>query len=248
MLSLPLLPSALLTLSVAAAAYLQALTGFAFGLVLLALSVQLGVLPISDASQLVNCLTLFGALVLLGRGQLTPHWRLLAWGLLPALPMVPVGLWLLGVMSGDAVYWLGKVLGGIIVLSSALMLWPPRLSALAGTRWLRVSAGVLSGLMGGMFATAGPPLVLLFYQLGLPAARVRDTLLLVFAGAGLLRLLVAVPTGAFNAGLLPVTLMMLPVYWLANRLGVRTVARVDTAWLRRLVAMLLLASGLAMLV
>lgn len=232
---------------VALAAYLQSLTGFAFGLVLLALSTQLGLLGIADASQLVNSLTLAGALLLLGRGRPAPNWRLFAWGVLPALPMVPFGLWLLGQLSGDAIYWLGKLLGLVVVLSSLTILWPPPLATLAGKRGVKLACGVLSGLMGGMFATAGPPLVLLFYQLGLPAARVRDTLMLVFACCGLLRLLVSVPGGVFNPDLLLPTLLLLPVYWGASRLGLHRMAASKGPGLRRLVALLLLGSGLAML-
>ncbi|MGL6070240.1 MAG: hypothetical protein ACRC1E_03185, partial [Craterilacuibacter sp.] len=49
-----------LLLIVMLASYMQALTGFAFGLVLLSLTTLTGVLSIADASQVINVLALLG--------------------------------------------------------------------------------------------------------------------------------------------------------------------------------------------
>jgi len=48
--------------------------------------------------------------------------------------------------------------------------------------------GAVAGLMGGLFSTAGPPLVYHLYRQPLPLARIRETLVAVFALNAALRL------------------------------------------------------------
>jgi uncharacterized membrane protein YfcA len=236
-----------LLLIVMLASYMQALTGFAFGLVLLSLTTLTGVLPIADASQVINVLALLGTGGLLLRGELSPDRRLLAWGAGSALVMVPLGFFLLHHMSQGANALLRSVLGIAVICSSLSILLPVRSAKKQVSSAALLLTCCLSGLMGGMFSAAGPPLVYLFYRLGLPQARMRDTLMLIFASNSIIRLLTAGVSGEFNAGLWLPILAGLPVYFLVSRWGIHHPPPLPAIAVRRLAALLMLGSGGLML-
>src|SRR5690606_34912783 len=98
-----------------------------------------------------------------------------------SLPMLFVGYALLGWLAGAQADLLRLVLGLIIIVSS---LQPARtpdpLARKSGGASFMVF-GAIAGLMGGMFSTAGPPLVYHFYRQPMGLVTIRETLVTVFA-------------------------------------------------------------------
>ena len=136
-------------MSLALASYIQTLTGFAFGLIVMGLLATLDVLPIESAALLCTLLGLFNNGMAM-RG----HWReinprLARRLLVTSLPMLPVGYFLAVWLGSERAPLLGMLLGIVILIACLALLAQPGPRATTSPRWHFHTAGVLSGLMGG---------------------------------------------------------------------------------------------------
>lgn len=232
---------------VALATYMQNLTGFAFSLILLGLVGSLQLAPIADAANAATVLTLVNAAVYFNRQPLTAQWRVM----LPAMPSslfgVLLGVWLLHWLSSNAVEGLRALLGVSIIACALLLMRPaPPLAALSGPRAFAF-VGALSGVLGGLFSSAGPPLVYHMYRQPLERQVVQHCLLLMFACNALLRLLLVAGGGEFSVQALRLTACAVPVVYLVNQLQHRFPSKLDRRATQYVVAALLLGSGTMLL-
>lgn len=141
------------------AAYVQTLTGFAFGLLLMGGLALTGLVPLPEAAIVVSLLTLANAVVVLARGWRDIAARPFLLSLAGGLPMVVAGYALLTLLASSSLSMLRLILGlAIIVSSLQLIRRPPPLAQPSGGPAF-VFFGGLGGVMGGLFSTAGPPLV-----------------------------------------------------------------------------------------
>ena len=135
------------------------LTGFAFGLVVMGGVGLTGALPLPEAAVAVSFLVLVNAAQVLARGWRDIGRRELGLMLVGSLPLLAVGYWLLEWLAGGNLLTLQLLLGIVIVVSAFQLLGQ------GGERPLRspdasfLVFGALAGLMGGLFSTAGPPVV-----------------------------------------------------------------------------------------
>ncbi len=227
---------------VAVSAYVQTLTGFAFGLLTIGGVGLLGLMSLPDAAVLVGLLTLVNAAQVLRRG-----WRQVA---LPELllimaagiPGLALGYGLLEWLAGTRLELLRVVLGAVVVLSSLQLGGTPERRDRRSGRLSFLLAGAAGGLMGGLFSTAGPPLVFHLYRQPMPLAMIRETLVTVFMLNAVVRL-----------GLVAAHGMPMPAVWAAALAAPAVMAATYAArrWppplpasaLRALVGALLLLSG-----
>ncbi|MCX2900984.1 sulfite exporter TauE/SafE family protein [Pseudomonas mandelii] len=234
-------------LCVALATFAQNTTGFAFGLLLLGLTGLLQLAPVETVANVSSILTLINAFVLLRRRPaLAP--KLLAVILGCSLLGVVVGVELLGALGAHERDLLQLVLGSTIVLCSFLLVVQSRhLQQLSG--WLSFSgfAG-LSGVMGGLFSSAGPPLVYQLYRQPLAAQVVRDTLIVVFALNALLRLGLQGYTGRFEPQAGYLALEAAPVVFALTWYMRRRPPAIKAHTLRMGVFVLLLLAGASLVV
>ncbi|MEP4559006.1 sulfite exporter TauE/SafE family protein [Cobetia amphilecti] len=175
-------------MSLALASYIQTLTGFAFGLIVMGLLATLDVLPIESAALLCTLLGLFNNGMAM-RG----HWReinprLARRLLVTSLPMLPVGYFLAVWLGSERAPLLGMLLGIVILIACLALLAQPGPRATTSPRWHFHTAGVLSGLMGGLFAANGPPLVVVLYRQPMTLIAIRCTLFGVFIVTGIVRM------------------------------------------------------------
>jgi hypothetical protein len=106
-----------------------------------------------------------------------------------------------------------------------------------------VIVGALSGLMGGMFSTAGPPLVYHFYRQPLPIQVIRETLVAVFGLNAILRLLLVVLAGNIPSAAYWPCLLAIPVVIAATALARKFPPPLSPLMFRRAVFCLLFLSG-----
>lgn len=244
----PLASVAAFAVCVALATFAQNLTGFAFGLILLGLTASFHVASVADAANAAMVLTLVNAWVSFrSGGRSAPPWRLMRPTLLGSLLGVALGVLLLGWLSGNAVAWLRGLLGLSITACAVLLLLQARTQARLSGAPAFAGIGLLSGLLGGLFSSSGPPLVYHLYRQPLQAEQIRRALLLVFACNALMRLLLIVPSGQFSAHALLLAACAVPVVYGVTRLQQRFPIAVPAKTLRRIVAALLLTSGLSLL-
>jgi uncharacterized membrane protein YfcA len=197
----------------ALATWAQNLTGFAFALILLGLAGAFDLAPLADAADAAMLLTLLNAALRLGRQPLSPQWRLVRPTLAASLAGVAVGVALLSWLGGHAVQALRALLGLVILGCAAMLLLrsTPR-PALSGPRGFAL-AGAISGVMGGLFSSPGPPLVYHLYRQPLERQVVQQCLLLVFAANAVLRCLLVVGAGRMSMHAVALAACAAPVVW-----------------------------------
>ncbi len=238
----------LFLLCVGLATCAQSLSGFAFALILLGLAGLLELAPLADLANVATVLGLANALVALrgsSRQLDVPAFRDLTLG---GAAGILLGVLLLGWLSANITLVLRLLLGLTVIACAIVVLLQTaalreRSSASSFRLW-----GALSGLLTGLFATGGPPLVYHFYRQPMALRTVRDTLVATLAASSLLRLVVAIPAGQFSANALTLSLLAAPLvfglsWWLERH---------PPGWSRlavlRLVCALLLLTGIGLVV
>jgi uncharacterized membrane protein YfcA len=177
-------------------------------------------------------------------------WRQISWrGVLVIFVGValgiPLGTWWL--RWGDARFLL-IVLGVFLVAVGGIFLFirAPRGRRMAP--WTTAPAGVLSGILTGLFGTGGPPLILYYQLSGVDKAAFRGHLMAIF----LLMTSVRVPSyavfGLITAPRLWSALAVMPAVILGALVGNRIHLRIEEATFRRLVSAALLIIGLLLLI
>lgn len=241
-------PTALaLFLALAAlAAYVQTITGFAFGLILMA-GVALGhVMPLPDAAAVVSALTLVNASQMMAKG-----WRHIAWRewrlcVFASLPLIFVGVEALAWLAAERMDWLRLLLAIVIFVACLTVMKPPHPGAEPPAAWTYSAAGVASGFMSGLFSAGGPPLVLRFYTSPMPIATIRETLVSIYAINAVMRLSFVFASGAKPPAAAWWGLLAIPVVMATTAAARRWPPPIAPATLRLVVTLLLAASGVAL--
>lgn len=181
------------------AAYVQTLTGFAFGLLLMGGVGLTAVMPLREAAAVTGVLTLVNAAIMMTKGWRDVLRKELLLVLCASLPTLVGGYFLLDHLATDGLVYLRIILGAVIIISALQLILPPRKEEKEATKSSFVFFGAFSGIMSGLFSTSGPPLVYHFYRQPLPIAAIRETLVAIFSLNALIRLLVVIADGTFPA-------------------------------------------------
>lgn len=246
MFSMDTQPLALTAPCILLASYVQNLSGFAFGLVFLGLVSAWHLMPISEAANVVTLVTLVQVSYYF-RGQDPRR----AWATMrPVLPAsllgIAMGVWLLSWMSGNAMSHLRAVLGLTIMVSALLLMRAPSATKRSSFGAFAV-VGFISGLMGGLFSTAGPPLVYMMYRQSLPLEVIRQCLLLSFAVGQLCRLVLVLALGKFSPHAFVVSTMAAPIVIAVVCFNRRFPLALSRVAINRLTAGLLMLTGVSLL-
>jgi uncharacterized membrane protein YfcA len=233
---------------VAVATAAQSITGFAFALILVGLSSVFRLAPLADA---VNVATILGIIsvgtALYGR-RAALEWAILrptAWGLVAG---TAAGVVLLAWLSATVVGLLQLLLGITIIACAAVVYLRTDPLPAVSSRTAFALYGVLSGLLGGLFAATGPPLVYHYYRQPLAVVVIRETLVAAIGLAAVLRLVMVLAGGQFSSlsvllSVLGAPLAMGVSWWLRRH---------PPGWQRasvlRVVCVLLILAGISLIV
>lgn len=228
------------------AAYVQTLTGFAFGLLMMGAIGMFGLIPLPDAAVIVGILTLVNAAQVLLKG-----WRDVAWPefrliIGPSLLMLLAGYFLLEYLADTNLDGLRLILGLVIIGASIQLSLRPHPLSQKSSPASFITAGAVGGFLGGMFSTAGPPLIYHLYRQPLPAASIRETLVLVFGVNAILRLAVVGASGNLPRGSAWWGLVAIPVVVGLTYAAKRWPPPLAPLVMRRIAFFLLLLSGLSL--
>ncbi|BDT68635.1 putative sulfite/organosulfonate exporter TauE [Comamonadaceae bacterium OS-1] len=241
------LPQHLLFLLCAATAgYVQNLTGFAFGLVLLGLVGLLGVASIADVANVVSVLTLVNAIVLFCATRPKLEARILLPTMAASQVGVVAGVLLVNWLSSGLVVVLSLLLGLTIIACAGLLARTAQAQAQRSSATSFMAVGAVSGVLGGMFSTAGPPLVYHLYRQPLPLRAIRDTLVAIFAANAVLRLGMMLPAGHVSSNALLLSLETVPLVLLQTGWMARHPSRLQPATVKRIVCVLLALVGFSL--
>ena len=245
--TLALGPTLLFLLCVALATAAQNLTGFAFALILVGLAGVFNLASLPDAVNVAGALSLASALVALRGSRTSVDWPALRDTALGSVVGVAIGVLLLGWLSNNVITVL-RVLLGLTVIACAIVVYL-RAEPLPMRSPRRVFAGygVASGVLGGLFSAAGPPLVYHFFRQPLPLAAVRQTLVATLALGSALRLAMVIPAGGFSARALQLVVLAAPLVLLLSWLIRRYPPGWPPAVIQKLVSALLLLTGVGLI-
>lgn len=228
------------------AAYAQTLTGFAFGLITMGGVALAGLLSLTDAAVIVSVLTFTNATQMLMKGWRDVAWREFRLVMLAGVPLLVVGYVLLEWLAGTRADLLRLTLGLVIIVSSLQLALKPEPLSQKSRDWTFLFFGALAGVMGGMFSTAGPPLVYHFYRQPLPLVTIRETLVTVFALNAVFRMSLVAFSGNLPSGSVWTGLLAIPVVMGATHAARRWPPPISPATMRRIVFVLLFLSGVSL--
>ena len=228
---------------VAIGTYVQAVTGFAMALVLMALVAAFGLLPIPQAAAVTALLTATMAAVFL-HGQ----WRLvdtrLVWPLLVGNgPGVLCGLALLVWLGAREMEIVRLVFGLFAVGAGVSVILRPAPRAARAPRWHTGVFGGLGGIFAGLFAVGGPVMAYHLYREPVALAAVRATLAVVFLVGNAGRSVAVAATGDLDATTLMLFSVGLPVVFAFTALGRRFPPSLSDRNMRRLSSALVVVVG-----
>ncbi|PPC75892.1 hypothetical protein WH50_22170 [Pokkaliibacter plantistimulans] len=240
--------SLLTLLIIALGSYMQTLTGFAFGLIVIGGMTLLGLAPIAMAAFVVSFLSLFNSVIALwGHGaKIQRGW--LARMFLAAVPTMALGIWGLSHLGQAQARLLEGLLGLIIILCSALMMLKPEPRQTPSEGWAFSLSGMLAGVMGGLFATFGPPVAYIMYRQPQPLEAIRATLQALFISTAIARIAMASGVQQLDSQTLILSLVGMPVVFVATVLGRRYRLPVPELMLRRMAFILLMLTGFSLMI
>ncbi|GGK72236.1 TSUP family transporter [Amphritea balenae] len=235
-------------LIVAFGTYVQTVTGFALGMIVLGCVAQLGLASVTFTSVIISLLMLAnGPIALRGNLQHLDH-KAMLWSLTGLFPALVAGVLLLNYLSSDFTQMLQWLLGATIITGGLfIMLKPEPLPQRSSHRSFAI-AGAAAGIFGGLFSIAGPPLVYQLYRQPLSLQTIRLSLLAMFLVMNIIRLLVLGVQGLLTLEMLWTGLICIPVVAAFTLIGKRYPPPFSDTTMRRLAFALLIIIGISLVI
>lgn len=213
----------LLSLIIFLASYIQANFGFSFTVIAVALVIGFGLHDLHTITAVLTFLVIINASVGVASSRHSLSWRFFILAALPMIPGLGFGVYLLYSIHPSNADTLQFILGACVAGFGVLLSLPR-----GGRKRISVSearvitAGSLSGLLGGLFGAAGPPLVYELYRQMSDVHCVRMTLLSLLLVFGLFRLTFIAFGEGITFDIVVVTLTCIPAAilgaWVGNRI------------------------------
>ncbi|MDO5632797.1 MAG: sulfite exporter TauE/SafE family protein [Paracoccus sp. (in: a-proteobacteria)] len=232
----------------AVAAWVQTQAGFALGLILMGAVGALGLMPVPQAAAVTSVLVVMHGVTVLLRGWRAADLRVLAALLIGALPGIVVGYVLLSWLAGSTVAGLQLLLGLVIAGSALQLAWRPGTIEQPTSPPVMTVTGFSGGILGGLFATSGPPVIWQLYRQPMALHTVRTTLLAFFFVTQVFRLGVVIASGGLTLPLLVTATGAAPAVLLGTWIARRFPPPVSPATIRKVALVLLFASGASMVI
>ena len=227
--------------------YVQSVSGFAMGLIVIAVVGASGVISLPVLTAAASLITMVNVVVALkGHTEFIDR-RIFGWLAAGQLPAIGVGVWLLTWLDRDAQSVLQLLLGLFITLGSLSMMLKPQPLSGPSPNWACFTAGIAGGVIGGMFSASGPIMGWFNYRQPLPLAVIRATLLCSFALTTSTRTLVVGLQGGLTADVLWLSAVAVPLVILGTWLGREMPPPVSEALLKQGAFGLLFCMGLVIL-
>jgi uncharacterized membrane protein YfcA len=223
--------------------YVQAVTGFAMGMIVIAVvgASQTIALPVLTAAA--SLITMVNVVLALRGRTMHIHKPLFGWLAIGQLPAIWIGVWLLSVLDQQAAGLLQLLLGAFITLGSLSMMLRPRPLAQVSSPLVCSVAGFAAGVVGGLFSASGPIMGWFNYRQPLAVAVIRSTLLCSFALTTTTRTVVVGVQGGLTAEVWWLSALALPLVIGGTWLGRQAPPPVSDEVLKQLAFALLLAMG-----
>ena len=220
--------------------FIQSLVGFAGSLV--SIPILLYAVPLPDAIALVSIFYVFSSTYMVYK-----EWRFIDKNTIVRLTIASI----IGVVLGILVLAYAKpvilqtALGVFILLYVAYNLLEKK-EVIIGrkTRW---TFGMMGGFFSGVFSTGGPLFVISVKNSVKEAKAFRATMIGVLALITLIRIPALGISGVLNLQHVQMSLMVLPVFFLAQFLGIKLFPKINEVQFKKILLFILSLSGLALI-
>jgi len=224
----------------------QSVSGFGFGVVLVA------VLPLFndggsfsfDIERVVVLVTLVvGINILIGLWRVRRHvsLRRVMWLVIGVPFGIPVGMYLL---TEGPEWALRGLLGAVLVFAAIEPVFLRRAEPSPEKRGWALFAGVCSGALGGALSTGGPPVVIYYFRRQWSKEVTKAAVMLVFTGTVAMRLVAyGLKGGLITQARLLDAAVAAPVVVAASLVGERLFRAISQGGFRRVVAAMIVLSG-----
>lgn len=224
------------------AAFAQSLTGFGFALIMMPLvTVVLGIRTAAPVVALAALTVYTVNLVRYRRAINVPE--VLRLGVASAAG-VPIGIWVLSNADQQVVM---RVLGLVLVTYAVYSLLQPKVQRVLPRGWV-YPAGFLAGCFGGAYNTPGPPVIVYGSMRQWPRDEFRAVLQALFFLNGILVVASHILAEHLSKQVLAYYLYAVPALALGILVGSLVDRRIDQDRFRRIVMLMILVLGLALVV
>ncbi len=220
---------------------------FGFGAGLIAVGILAMVLPsVQDVVVLLTLGCMLPELVVLLKTLRFVSWRAAAAMLAGVALGVPLGTFLLGWTDQTLVL---TMLGIFLVVVGLTFLALPRgKGGLNWPGWVAPLVGIISGILGGMFGTGGPPAIIYYQLSGLHKSAFRSQLMVVLGAITLTRLPSYAVAGLFTTPRIWSAFSIFPWIVAGALAGYRFHLKLEEHTFRKLVSALLALMGALLLI
>ena len=233
---------------VALAVYAQSLTGFALALILLGLVGVTNLVPLPDAANAVTVLIIVNALIFFYSRRTARVERVIMPAVVASLVGSFAGMALVTFLAANAYEVLRMILGVSVVICAILLWWATKTFSSTSSAGYFTVIGSVSGVLGGMFSAAGPPLVYAVYRQPWPLERIQGSLIFCFAVGAVLRLVIMSAFGHFSSLAVVLAAEAIPVTVIVTAVSATRSPPISNAAVKNVVCILLVVSGLGTLV
>lgn len=234
---------AVFLLAVAVGAWLQASSGFALGLIVMAIVQMSGVMSIAETAAAVSVLAFFNVVVSLFDTYRSIDLRLFLFLSLGQLPAIALGIALLNYLTKEAAVILEIVFALFLIAGSLSLALNPtpreRRSGVFATTWI----GFAGGIFGGMFAASGPVVGWFAYRQPIVIASIRASLLAMLGVTTCTRTVLVWIDGVYSETLLWIIAAAVPIVFISTYIAKRFRPKVTDRQFRRAVFSLVFLVG-----
>lgn len=229
-------------------AYVQTITGFAMGLLIVGGVTILNLAPITFTAAIVGILSLANTSLILRHALRQVDRRFLLYLSLGMLPSIFIGVAILNSMSDSQTVLLRKILGAVIIIAGILLTLKPEPRSSQSSKIGITLTGIAGGLFGGMFSTGGAPPAFLMYRQPLALTVIRATLLAVFFITTLTRTVLITIDGQLTPKALTVCAIAVPLVLVTTHYAPRFAPTGADKTIRKSVFILLIIIGLLLII
>lgn len=233
---------------IAFATYVQTVTGFALGMIVMGAVTAFDLVPIAFTSVIISAVTLINGLVALKGNFKALDLKRVAITCSGIFPALLVGLFLLDYLS-EAFNDLLQLLLGLTIIAGGLMIMlkPEPLKQPSAPGVFAVS-GAAAGLLAGLFSMAGPPLVYLFYRQPFELKTIRLCLLSIFLISSVSRTVMVGFQGGLTLDMLTFSVLCIPMVMAFTWVGKHYPPPLSQTNMRRLAFSLLILIGITLII
>lgn len=228
--------------------YVQTVTGFALGMIVMGVVTMLDLVPIAFTSVVISLVTFINGVVALKGNMKALDKKRVLYTCSAMFPALALGLFILEYMTAELSSLLQILLGVSIIVGGLMIMLKPEPLKKPSSAGAFAASGATAGLLAGMFSMAGPPLVYLYYRQPFELVTIRLCLLTIFLISGVGRTTMVGIQGNLTADMFIFSAACIPVVTAFTWIGKRFPPPLSQTNLRRLAFALLIIIGVSLLI